>query len=170
MTVGWNDVRRWLYNTWSGVVCARGLLANINNTILLDFLFPRFEMTMVVAAPEMVILRRLLNDDIPHAALRLSTDQSLCVEATAQKVDAPQSLPPLSWIRTDTVLKRLEDLRLPSPAHGIILVTLHCRAEVEVDGKQDILDGDDGTPRREARVRGNVKLPGKVANTNRQRL
>jgi hypothetical protein len=124
----------------------------------------------VIAAPATVILRRLLNDNVPHVALRLSTDESLSAEVTAQKVDAPKALPPLSWIRTDTALKRLEDLRLPSLAHGIILVTLDCRAEVEVDGKQDILDGDNGTPWREARVRNSVKHPGKIANANRQRL
>ena len=106
----------------------------------------------------------LSNDDVPHAILGLSPHESLCTEASAQEVDTPEPLPALDWVRTDAPLESSEYFRLPRPVHSLILAALDCRAKVEVDREQDVLDGDDGIPRRTCGFWPHGKQPGKVAN------
>ena len=89
----------------------------------------------------------LSNDDVPYTILGLRTNEflytkSLGTEASAQEVDTPEPFPALAFIRADTPLKCPEDLRLLRLAHCVILTALDCRAKVEIDREQDILDGD----------------------------
>ena len=98
------------------------------------------------------MLCHLLNDDVPNVILRLSTDESLCAEASTQEIDTSESLRPLSAISANTVFERPGYFRLPGLAHGIILVSLDRRAEVEVYGEQDIPDGDKAVPRGDSDV------------------
>jgi hypothetical protein len=109
-----------------------------------------------------VILRRLVNDDFPYAIL--ITNESLGTEASGQEVDTSEALPALNLVRVDTPLKRPEDLRPPRFAHGLIFITLDCRAKVEVDREQDILDGDESVTRGTPGIRPDCEQPGKVAN------
>lgn len=66
---------------------ARFLLANINNTLLPTLL----KMMAVVG-------NHLVDDDVPHAVLGMSTDDSLGAVASIQEVDTSKSLPPLNWV------------------------------------------------------------------------
>lgn len=98
-----------------------------------------------------------VDDDIPHAVLGMSTDESLGAVASIQEVDTLKPLPPLNWVPANTMLELPEDFRLPRLARGFILGALHSRAEMVVDGEQDVLNCDVGLPRREAGVGGNVE-------------
>ena len=76
-----------------------------------------------------------VDDDIAHAVLGMSTDESLGAMASIQQVDTLKPLPPLNWIWANTTLKLPEDFRLPRLAHDLILGALHIHAEVVMDGK-----------------------------------
>lgn len=89
----------------------------------------------------------LVDGDVPHAVLGVSTDESLGAVASIQEINTSQSLPPLNWVCANTTLELPEDFRLPRLAHGLVLGALHSRAEVVVDGEQDVLDCDVGLPR-----------------------
>ena len=80
------------------------------------------------------IVRHLhsVNDDLPYIILRLSTDETLCAEASAQEVDKQEPLPLLNWIRGNAVLEHPPYFRLPGLVHGLILMSLDHRAEVKV--------------------------------------
>jgi hypothetical protein len=59
----------------------------------------------------------------------------------------------------------MEDIFLPSHAHGLILITFDCRAKVEVDGNQDVLNGDEGIPMGGvSSIWEDCKQPGEVTN------
>jgi len=60
-----------------------------------------------------VILRQLVDDDVPYTVLGLSTNESLGAETSAQKVDTPESLPTLNRVSAHAGLERPEDVRLP---------------------------------------------------------
>jgi hypothetical protein len=105
-----------------------------------------------------------LDSNIPYAVLGLSANESLGTEASAQKVDAPEPLPALNWVRPHARFERPEDLRLPRLAHRLILVTLDCRAKVEVDSEQNILDGDERVSGGTADIRKDCEQPGKATN------
>jgi len=105
-----------------------------------------------------------VDDDVPHAVLGLSANESLGTEASAQKVDTSESLSALNCVRAHARLERAEDIPLPSPAHGLILITLGCRAKVVVDGDQDILDGDERVARGVSGIRIDCEQPGEVTN------
>jgi len=111
---------------------------------------------------------RSVDGDVPDAVLGISTDESLSAEVPVQKVDTSQSLPSLDWVCADATLKLLVDFPLPGLAHGIILAPLDGSAQVEVDGEEDVLDGDIGFPGREARVGGNIEQPRQVTHTKPQ--
>ena len=76
----------------------------------------------------------LVYDDIPYTVLRLSTNESLGTEASAQKVDTPEPLRALNRVRADAGFERPEDLRLPRLTHGLIIITTDSRAKMKVDG------------------------------------
>ena len=83
--------------------------------------------------------------------------QSLGAVASIQEVDTSKPLPLLNRVWANTTLEIPEDFRLPRMAHDLILSALHIRAEVVVDGEQDVLNCDVGFPRREGGVGGNVE-------------
>jgi hypothetical protein len=110
------------------------------------------------------ILRQSLDDDIPYAVFGLSANESLGTIASAQEVDTPEPLPALNWVLAHARLERPEDLRLPRLAHGLIFITLDCRAKVSVDCAQDILDGDKSVPRGMSGIWTDCEQPREVAN------
>ena len=65
----------------------------------------------------------------------------------AQKVDTSEPFPSLSRVMPDAPLERLENCRLLSLVHGVVLVGFDRRAEMEVEANKDVLDGDEGVPR-----------------------
>ena len=85
----------------------------------------------------------------------------------AQKVDTSESLPSLNRVMPDAPLERLEDFRLPSLAHGIVLVGLDRCAEVVIEANENVLDSDDGVPRRQLGVGSNGAMPGETRNAKR---
>lgn len=83
-----------------------------------------------------------------------------------QKVDTSEPLPSLSRVMADAPLEHLENFRLPSLAHGIVLVGLDRRAEMEIEANENVLDGDDGVTRRHLRVGPNGAVPGETRDAN----
>jgi hypothetical protein len=119
------------------------------------------------AAPALVLAlgdTGSMDDDVPYAVLGLSTNESLGTEASAQEVDTPESLPALDWVLAHARLERPEDLRLPRLVHGLILFTLDCRAKVDVDCLQDILDCDERVARGMSGIWRDCEQPGEVTN------
>ena len=116
-----------------------------------------------------MILRQLLDDDVPYAVLGLGTNESLGAEASAQKVDTPKTLPALNRVRAHAGLERLEDLRLPRPAQGLIFIAIDSRAKVKIDCEQDILDCDKRVLRGMSGIWRGCELPGKVTDTKGKR-
>ena len=110
----------------------------------------------------------LNNDDVPYAILGLSTDESLGKEASAQEVDTPEPLLALNLIQADTLLECPKYFHLPKSLLGLILTALDCRAKVEIDREQDVLDGDDGIPRGIRGIWPDCTQPGKVTNAKCQ--
>jgi hypothetical protein len=109
-------------------------------------------------------MRQLVNDDVPYAVLGLSTNESLGTEASAQEVDTPEPLPALNLVRAHARLEGPEDLRLPRLAHGLILLALGCRAKVDEDCEQDILDGDERVLGGMSDIREDREQPREVTN------
>ena len=85
----------------------------------------------------------------------------------AQKVDTSEPLPSLSRVMPDAPLERMEDFRLPSLSHGTVLVGLDLRAEVVIETNENVLDSDDGVPRRQLGVGSNGAVPGETRNAKR---
>ncbi len=69
----------------------------------------------------------------------------------AQKVDTSDLLS-LSRVMAGAPLEHLESFRLPGLAHDIVLAGLNRRAEMEIEATENVLDGDDGAPRRQLGV------------------
>ena len=143
---------------WPGNM-GRAMSANINNT-LLSFSV----LLMMMGDWRAAALCRSVDDDVPYAVLGLSANESLSTETSAQKVDTPESLPALNWVRAHARFERAEDILLPGLAHGLILVTLDCRAKVEIDGDQDVLDGDERVARGVSGIWKDREEPGEVSN------
>jgi hypothetical protein len=87
-------------------------------------------------------------NNLPDFLLRLSTRKALCHNMAAQKVHTSEAFPALNRVMPNAPLERLEDFRLPSLAHSVVLVGLNLGAEIVVQANKNVLDSDDGTPRR----------------------